>query len=98
MKKKQQNYMSTVKVGQKGQIVIPKQIRDMFDIEYGDSLIILADIKRGIGLQKTNILSKIADAIFSGKGKEIYPNEKEEHLEIFASEIKKSLKNEEEEE
>lgn len=95
MKKKQRNYMSTVNVGQKGQIVIPKQIRDMFDIEPGDSLIIMADIKRGIGLQKANVLSKIADAIFSGKGKELYPNDKKEHVDKFASEIKKSLEEEE---
>ena len=75
MKKGQDKYMSTVKVGPKGQIVIPKEVREMFDIQPEDSLILLADSKRGIAIQKYNVFSKIADAIFGGKGKEIYPDE-----------------------
>lgn len=43
-------FMSTVKVGEKGQIVIPKEARDMFEIEPGDSLLLLADKKRGIAI------------------------------------------------
>ena len=37
-----EKYMSSVKVGPKGQIVIPKEIRDMFQISPGDTLLILA--------------------------------------------------------
>jgi AbrB family looped-hinge helix DNA binding protein len=43
-------YMWTVTVGEKGQIVLPKQIRDVFDIKPGDTLIVLADEERGIAI------------------------------------------------
>lgn len=45
-------YMSFVKVGAKGQIVIPKECRELFNIEPGDTLLLLADINQGIALQK----------------------------------------------
>lgn len=96
MDKKQDKFMSTVKVGQKGQIVIPKEVREMFGIEPGDSLILMADIHRGIALQKANLLSKIADAIFEGKGKEVYPREDQDGLHEFAKNIKKNVEQGEE--
>lgn len=96
MDKKQDKFMSTVKVGQKGQIVIPKEVRDMFDIGPSDSLILMADIDRGIALQKANLLSKIADAIFEGKGKEVYPREDQDGLQEFAANIKKNVEQGEE--
>ena len=43
-------YMTTVKVGPKGQIVIPAEVREMFGIEPGDQLLLMADKKRGIAL------------------------------------------------
>lgn len=43
-------YMATVKIGEKGQIVIPKEVRDMFSINAGDTLLLLADIERGIAI------------------------------------------------
>lgn len=93
MKEKQTHFMSTVKVGIKGQIVIPKEIRDMFDIESGTPLIIMADSERGIALQKADILDGLADQIFAGQGKEVLPNENEDHLDTYAKEIKKTLNN-----
>lgn len=39
-------YMTTVKVGPKGQIVIPAEVREMFGIEPGDQLLLLADTGR----------------------------------------------------
>lgn len=83
-----ERYMSTVKVGPKGQIVIPKEVRDMFGIQPGASLILLADKKRGIALQHLSVFSKIADAIFGGKGKEIYPEHTEADSHNFAQAIK----------
>ncbi len=43
-------FMATVKVGDKGQIVIPKEARDMFSINPGDTLLLLADKDQGIAL------------------------------------------------
>ena len=43
-------YISMVKVGEKGQIVIPKPARAMFDIQPGSMLVLLADTERGIAL------------------------------------------------
>jgi len=45
-------FITSVKVGRKGQIVIPKEVREIFDIKSGDSLVILANKRKGIGLVK----------------------------------------------
>jgi AbrB family looped-hinge helix DNA binding protein len=82
-------YMSSVKVGPKGQIVIPKEVRDMFGISSGDTLILLADSSKGIALERIGVFSKIADAIFNGKAKEIYPEQNDEDSLTFAKEIKR---------
>ncbi len=50
MNSKDGKFMATVKIGPKGQIVIPKEIRDMFGYKPGDMLLMLADIKQGIGI------------------------------------------------
>ncbi len=42
--------LCTVKIGEKGQIVIPKNMREMFGIKPGDTLLLLADIDRGIAI------------------------------------------------
>ncbi len=44
-------YMATVKIGPKGQIVIPKEVRDMFGISEGDTLLLLANRGQGIAIQ-----------------------------------------------
>lgn len=86
-----QQYIGTCKVGQKGQIVIPKEVRDMFGIETGSSVMIMADTRRGIAIQKQSFLSKLADEIFMGNGKNIDSNESEENLKDFAKNIKATL-------
>lgn len=55
------------KVGEKGQIVIPKEARKIFNIYAGDSMIVFGDIKRGgIALVKTDVLSDATESIFGG--------------------------------
>ncbi|MGT2820286.1 helix-turn-helix domain-containing protein [Streptococcus intermedius] len=40
----------TVTVGEKGQIVIPAQARKIFNIQKGDSLMVLGDVNQGLAL------------------------------------------------
>lgn len=57
-------YAWTVKVGEKGQFVIPKEARDAFDINPGDTLLVLGDQKKGIAIPPKNMFAKIAAMIF----------------------------------
>jgi len=60
-------YAWTVKVGEKGQIVIPKEARDVFDINPGDSLIILGDVKKGIAIPPKNKMENLMTMLFNGE-------------------------------
>lgn len=62
-------YIGICRVGEKGQIVIPKEARDMFDINPGDSIIVLCDKKKGIALVKSDVIEDLSDKIFP-KGEE----------------------------
>jgi len=55
--------LSTAKVGERGQIVIPKEMRDLFNIESGDTLIVRALEGRGILLVKAEDLLAKADIL-----------------------------------
>ena len=57
-------YISSVKIGPKGQIVIPKEVRDMFNIKSGDTLVLLADVNQGIAIQKYEAYEKIFEQFF----------------------------------
>lgn len=57
-------YVGICKVGEKGQIVIPKEARDMFEIKPGDSIVVLCDKSQGIALVKTDIIEDAAKDIF----------------------------------
>ena len=41
-----------VKVGERGQVVIPKEARDLFDIKPGDKLVVLGEEGQGLALCK----------------------------------------------
>lgn len=54
----------TVKVGERGQIVIPREARDKFDIKAGDTLIVLGDEKWGIAVTKSDVLQRFAAEVY----------------------------------
>ncbi len=54
----------TAKVGEKGQIVIPKEARNLFGINAGDTLLILGDEKTGIIVTKPDVMSEVAMKVF----------------------------------
>lgn len=58
--KEDQNIFGTVTVGENGQIVIPEDIREKFNINPGDKLLILGDEKKGIAIVKEDTLKKFA--------------------------------------
>ncbi len=58
-------FVGIAKVGEKGQIVIPKEARDMFDIKPGDSLVILCDKSKGIGILKSEVIQDTLDKVVS---------------------------------
>ena len=64
-KTSKKKYIGICKVGEKGQIVIPKEIRKMFDINYGDSIIVLCDIEKGIALVKADEVENLTDKVLS---------------------------------
>ena len=57
-------YLTTVKVGPKGKIIVPKEVRDMFNIESGDMLLLLADVERGVAIQPFNKVDQIFVEMF----------------------------------
>ena len=52
------------KVGERGQIVIPKDARKIFDIKAGDSLLLLGDKNKGLALIKTEVFTTQMDETF----------------------------------
>ena len=60
---KKDKYVGICKVGEKGQIVIPKEARNMFDIKPGDSVIVLCDKKKGMAIVKSEVLEDTMDKI-----------------------------------
>lgn len=67
-------FISTVTIGEKGQIVIPKAAREMFGLEPGDTIVLLADKKRGIALVQNDRMMSIAESVM----KETFPDSSDE--------------------
>ena len=65
----QKKFIWTAKVGDKGQIVIPKEAREVFDIKNGDTLILFGDINKGIAIGKYDEYVKYAEHVFEAKNK-----------------------------
>lgn len=57
----------TVTVGEKGQIVIPKQAREVFGISPGDTLILLGDINRGLAIPPKSTFDGLSALVFGSE-------------------------------
>ncbi len=57
-------YAWTVTVGEKGQIVIPKQAREVFHIQPGDTLVVLGDETRGLAIPPKAMFERFSHAVF----------------------------------
>ncbi len=77
MKKPKGKYAWTVTVGEKGQIVIPKQARDVFGIKPGDTLVVLGDEDKGLAIPPKSMFAKFAAAVFETR-EEVAEDEMEE--------------------
>ena len=56
-------FVGIAKVGEKGQIVIPKEARDMFGIKPGDCVVVLGDKKKGMAIVKSEVLESTIDKV-----------------------------------
>lgn len=63
---KGKHIFGTVKVGERGQIVIPKEARELFGIEPGDTLLVLGDEKKGIAISRADVMNELAMKILEG--------------------------------
>ena len=54
------------KVGEKGQIVIPKEAREMFGIKPGDTVLVLCDKKKGMAIVKSEVFEDTIDKMMPG--------------------------------
>ena len=60
----------TAKVGDRGQIVIPKEARELFGIQPGDTLLIVGEEETGLIVSRPEVLSDLATQIFDSVKKE----------------------------
>ena len=69
-KQNPQRVFGTAKVGDRGQIVIPKEARELFGIRPGDTLLILGDAKTGLIVSRPEVLQNLADELLNNVKKE----------------------------
>jgi AbrB family looped-hinge helix DNA binding protein len=67
MERPKGKYVWTAKVGEKGQIVIPKEAREVFNIKSGDKLLLLGDEAQGIAIVKNDVFISFAEAILDAQ-------------------------------
>lgn len=60
-------YAWTARVGDKGQIVIPKQARELFEIAPGDTVLLLGDLERGIAIVNNEQFLHLASAVMAAQ-------------------------------
>lgn len=65
MKVEGEKYAWIVKIGEKGQFVIPKEAREMFDLQPGSSILVLGDAQRGLAILPRQMQGEYISRIFS---------------------------------
>lgn len=63
-------YAWIVKIGEKGQFVIPKEARDMFDLQPGSSILVLGDDQRGLAILPKQMQAEFISKIFDNLSEE----------------------------
>lgn len=58
-------YAWMVKIGEKGQFVIPKEARELFDLQPGNEILVLGDEKRGLAILPKEMQQEYITRIFS---------------------------------
>ena len=66
----QDRFIVSVKVGPKGQITIPKEVREMFDIKEGETLMVMGDKTKGIALVKADSFYSLFGGANNGGNKD----------------------------
>ena len=69
-KQNAQRVFGTAKVGDRGQIVIPKEARELFGIKPGDTLLILGEEDTGLIVSRPEVLNNLANQILNTVNKE----------------------------
>ena len=69
-KSKSKRVFGTARVGDRGQIVIPKEARELFGIRPGDTLLILGDEDAGLIVSRPEVLNDLASRILDNVNKE----------------------------
>ena len=64
-KSKSKRVFGTVRVGDRGQIVIPKEARELFDIHPGDTLLVLGDRETGLVISRPELLNDLAEQLLN---------------------------------
>ena len=63
---KGKHLFGTVTIGEKGQIVIPKKAREMFDLQPGDDLLVLGEEGNGLALMRSDVLLSLLEQLKNG--------------------------------
>ncbi len=66
---KGKHLFGTVTIGEKGQIVIPKKARELFDLHPGDDLLVLGDEGQGLALMRSSVLLELIERMQCGEGR-----------------------------
>lgn len=65
MKVQKGKYAWMIKIGEKGQFVIPKEARELFDLQPGNEILVLGDEKRGLAILPKEMQQEFITRIFS---------------------------------